>query len=179
MKWHKSPKIFPRDTPSFSSVDVIMSFGKVFSDLRHRASKLYFLRYKLVMEKQTHPARGYCWGPSMPKITRLTCCFGTNKCISGTFHLCAQVAKMADEADLRPRQCTKKLRLCAQVAKMTSKVDNFGHKPKAKLPNSAGRNPRSWGWRKYVIVLISFVNSVYKTLMCIIVILYKGCSSSL
>jgi hypothetical protein len=26
-------------------------------------------------------------GASMPKITRLTCCFGTNKCISGTFPL--------------------------------------------------------------------------------------------
>jgi hypothetical protein len=67
----------------------------------------------------------------MSKITRLTFCFGSSKCISGTFPL-------ADEADLRPWQRTKKLYLCAQVTKMIAEVDNFEHKPEGKLPNNEG-----------------------------------------
>ena len=52
-----------------------------------------------------------------------TFCFDTNKCISGTFLL-------ADEAELRPRMHTKKLRLCTQVAKVLAEVNNFGNKEK-------------------------------------------------
>jgi hypothetical protein len=61
---------------------------------------------------------------------------------------------------------------------MAVEGDNFGHKLERKLPNNKGLDPRSRGQRKYVIVLISFVNSVCKALVGIIIILYKGDSSS-
>jgi hypothetical protein len=73
----------------------------------------------------------------------------------------------------------KELRLYAQVAKLIAEVDNFGRKPEGKLPNNEGQNLRGRGWTKYVIVLMSFVNNVCKTLMGIIVILCKGGSSSI
>jgi hypothetical protein len=88
----------------------------------------------------------------MPKITHLTYCFDTNKCILRTFPL-------ADKADLRTRQHTKKFRLYAQVVNMTTEVDNFRHKPKGKLSSSESQNQHSRGLRKYFIVLKSFVNS--------------------
>ena len=62
---------------------------------------------------------------------------------------------------------------------MAAEVYNFGHEPEGKLPDNEGQNPHNQGQTKYVIFLISFVNSVCKTLMCIIVILYKDGSSPL
>jgi hypothetical protein len=56
----------------------------------------------------------------MSKILIQPFFFGTNKCILGTLLL-------ADEANLRPRQHTKKLRLCVQVEKVTVGVNNFGN----------------------------------------------------
>jgi hypothetical protein len=99
--------------------------------------------------------QGWCWGSSMSKITQLTFCFGTSKCISGTFLL-------VDEVDLWLKQHTKKLFLCTQVANMIAKVDNLGLKLEEKLPNNEGLNLRNQGWRKYIIVLMSFVNNVLR-----------------
>jgi hypothetical protein len=33
-----------------------------------RPPSLQFLRSKLVMKKRTHPVRGWCWGPILPKV---------------------------------------------------------------------------------------------------------------
>jgi hypothetical protein len=41
-----------------------------------------FLRSKLVMKEQTHPIRGYYWGPTLPKVLKMSLllyklmCFG-------------------------------------------------------------------------------------------------------
>jgi hypothetical protein len=55
-----------------------------------------------------------------------------------------------DKTGLGSRQHTKKLRLCAQVAEVLAEVNNFG--------NNRRRE------RKYIIVLMVFVNNVCKTL---------------
>jgi hypothetical protein len=62
---------------------------------------------------------------------------------------------------------------------MIAEGNNFGHKPEGRLLNNEGWDPQSQRQRKYIIVLMSFVNSVCKTLMGIIVNLYKGGSSLL
>jgi hypothetical protein len=57
---------------------------------------------------------------------------------------------------------------------MAAKSNTFGRKPEGRLPNDEGREPESRRRRKYFIVLISFVNSICKTLMDIIENIYKS-----
>jgi hypothetical protein len=45
---------------------------------------------------------------------------------------------------------------------MIAEVDNLGLKLEEKLPNNEGLNLRNQGWRKYIIVLMSFVNNVLR-----------------
>jgi hypothetical protein len=127
-KRHESSKIFPRnvlffpfdDSTSRSPISIknepiffMTSFRKVFSDLRHKASKLQFLQSKLLTKKRTHPARGYYWGPLMPKITWLR----RNGHLSNMLLWHVQVyfknISTSDEANLRLKQYIKTLRLCA------------------------------------------------------------------
>jgi hypothetical protein len=57
-------------------------------------------------------------GALYAKDPRLTFCFGTSKCISGTLLL-------VNEANLWPGQRAKKLYPCAQVENVLAKVDRF------------------------------------------------------
>ena len=62
---------------------------------------------------------------------------------------------------------------------MAAEGNNLGHKLEGMLPNDEGRDPQSRRQGEFVIVLISFVNIICKTLMGIIVNMYKGGSSPL
>jgi hypothetical protein len=48
----------------------ITSFKKVFFGPPAQGIIIMFLWSKLVMKKWTHSTRGYCWGPTLPKVLK-------------------------------------------------------------------------------------------------------------
>jgi hypothetical protein len=91
--------------------------GRCFLDLCHNASQLCLLWSKVIMKKQTHPARGYFWDLLYQRSSKhLT--FMSSKCVAG-------ISQWIDEASLWLKWLAKKLCPSARIAKVHVEAVSF------------------------------------------------------